>query len=369
MSNLGHNVTLLTSQFKKFKFPYKLENREGVSIYSFPDIVPFKMRKGGLGVLNIFLKSIFVLTKKYDIVISDSGHRPSSGIPCVINRFFQKSLYISEWWDFFGTGGMKDEMPLWYRIILGNYDTWAEKHNKKIANGTIALSEFTKKRALELGIKEEKILVLNGGADVRSIKFIPDNKLKRKYNIPENTFTFAFVGMNDYEINDLEPFLLALKEYKGKLKINWFSTGKILSTSIKNKFNIGKELKEFGWIDYNEYSEVLSCADAFILIQRDNLKNKARWPNKIGDYLSAGRPILVNEIGDLKYYLNRFENAFIKVKYNKDSILEFLNSLENNVKKFEHNRKYVRLIAEEEMSWTKRAQKLEQFLYNLIKLK
>ncbi len=88
-------------------------------------------------------------------------------------------------------------------------------------------------------------------------------------------------------------------ELRNEKKITWFTTGRKLSQETKQKYNIGNELYEFGWVDYKIYSEVLSCADLFLLLQKDNNINKARWPNKVGDYLAAGRPILVNKMGEL----------------------------------------------------------------------
>jgi len=71
LAKFGHRVTFLTSQNKEFIFPFKKEEREGVELISFPDIVPRPMRNGGLGPLNILLKSWFALRRKYDVLPSD----------------------------------------------------------------------------------------------------------------------------------------------------------------------------------------------------------------------------------------------------------------------------------------------------------
>jgi len=104
LAALGNNVTFLTNQNGGFKFPYRSEMRDGVSIISFPDILPDRILQLGFGSISIILKIIYVANKKFDIVHSDD-HRLSAAFPCLWNRLIHNSKYISEWWDFFGRGG------------------------------------------------------------------------------------------------------------------------------------------------------------------------------------------------------------------------------------------------------------------------
>lgn len=365
LAALGHHVTFLTSQQGEFVFPLRREIWSGVEIISFPDIVPKSVRKGGLGPLNILMKSVYALLHEYDIVHSDSGHRPSSGIPCTVHRFFKHSTYISEWWDYFGRGGIQDDQPWWYRATLGTYDTWAEVHNKRIADGVVALSEFTKQRAMDNGVPEERILVLHGGADTRTIQYVPDTRNRTKFAIPEEALVFGFVGMNEHELIDLEPFLHAINVVKDSTPVCWFSTGRKLSPETRKKYGLGPEYHEFGWVDYDQYSDLLSCADAFVLLSRDNLVNKARWPNKLGDYLAAGRLVMANPFGDIEYYMRSFPDAFVSVSWS-------IQSIENAITRMLHNRDEVlekgeqaRRLAEQQLSWKIQASKLNSF-YNTM---
>jgi len=364
LAGLGHKVTFLTSQFNEFVFPYRKEIIDNVEVISFPDIVPFAFRKGGIGVLNILLKSLYVLFQNYEIVHSDSGHRPSSGIPCVVHRFLHKSKYVSEWWDYFGKGGIYDEMPWWYKLTLGNYDTWAEVHNKLKADGVIALSIYTKKRALNLGIKENKVEIIQGGADVKSIKYFPNTNMKEKFGIDPKSITFGFIGMNEEELNDLIPFISAINNLKKIINITWFTTGRILSKEVKQKFGIGEELIEFGWMEYAVYSNVLSCADAFLLLLKDNLVNKARWPNKLGDYLAAGRPIVTTEVGDMKLFVGINPSIFFTVNDFDGNYEKLIKSLYSKKKENLLTNPVSRAVAEK-YSWEKKSIQLQDF-YNYI---
>ena len=355
----GHAVTFLTSQRGFGQFPYEKEVRDKVAILAFPDILPVSFRKGGLGILATILKCLYIIGKSYDIVHSDSGHRPASGFPCRLHKFLYKSLYFSEWWDFFGEGGIYDEMPFWYRMTLGNYDTWAEIYNKKKADGVIALSEFTKLRALSIGVRDRNILVLHGGADIRSIQFIPDTRNKGKYGLDKARLTFGFIGMNEGEVLDLEPFFYALAKLNPTLSINIFTTGRKLSQGTKDKFSLGKNFVEFGWVDYEEYPKILSCADLFLLLQKDTKPNIARWPNKAGDYFAAGRPVLMNSIGDIGELAKKNPDVFYFAEWNEQSLVSCISEIysqKQDKDKFWRIRQFA-----EQHSWQSKAKELEKF--------
>jgi len=366
LSSLGHNVTLLTSQSKYAAFPFHKEKFNSLTVLSFPDFVTQQLRHAGYGPLNILLKSLYSAFNKFDIVQSDSGHRPSSGIPCVTNRVFHGSKYVSEWWDFFGKGGLYDRLPRWKQLTIGSIDNWAEVHNKKKADAVVALSAFTRKRAIKNGINPDKVIILHGGADVDNIKYIPHASYRSKYGIPKDSLVFCLCGSDDSEILDNEPFLLAMNELKKHINITLFTTGKKISDSLKQKYNLGREFIEFGWIDYKYYSELLSCADIFLLLMKDNTENKARWPNKSGDYFAAGRLILTNPIGELYSITKRFPKSFICVDWNKESlvksIIAWLNKNENSCLSGKQNRD----IAENYLSWQIKAKELAAFYYKIL---
>lgn len=359
LAALGHTVTFLTSQRGFHRFPYDKEVRENVSIIAFPDILPASFRKGGLGILTTLLKCWFVIGKHFEIVHSDSGHRPASGFPCRLHKFLYKSRYFSEWWDFFGKGGIYDEMPLWYRLTLGNFDTRAEISNKKKADGVIALSEFTKQRALSIGIKESHTLVLHGGADTRSIRFYPDTSIKPRYGLEKAGLTFGFVGMNEGEVLDLEPFFKAISKKDFSLNINIFTTGRKLSQQTLDKFSLGDNFIEFGWVDYAAYPEILSCADVFLLLQKNISTNVARWPNKAGDYFAAGRPILTNVVGDIGEIAKQNPAVFYLADWTEESISARILEIHNqkpDISRFQKIREFANTH-----SWHNKATELENF--------
>ena len=67
-------------------------------------------------------------------------------------------------------------------------------------------------------------------------------------------------------------------------------------------------------------------------MKTDNIENNAGWPNKTGDYLAAGRPILANRLENINKYIEKYSNAFIVVENNEESIKSIIKYM---VKKLE----------------------------------
>jgi glycosyltransferase involved in cell wall biosynthesis len=367
LADIGYEVILITCQDKGFRLPFKREKRGNLIIISFPEFLPKSFRKAGLGLSSILFKVIYASFTRFDIVHSDSGNRPSSGLPCVINRMIYKSVYISEWWEFFGKGGLYDTMPKGRRFFWGNYDNWAEIHDKKTADGVISLTEFTKNRALKLGIREEKLTVIYGGSDITNIKCVDNTNFRRKFGIDENCLLFGFVGANDTEIKDQVPFIQAIQAIKKDYNVKWFTTGAKLSEKILSQYNIEDDLYEFGWIDYKSYSEILSCADVFILFLHPDLHNKARFPNKLGDYLAAGRLIMTNGFGEVKYYVTNFPESFIITGWNSLDIQKTILELFHQKKLLVGKGLKSREVAEKFNSWGAKALEVNEFYNRILK--
>jgi glycosyltransferase involved in cell wall biosynthesis len=361
LAELGHKVVFLTNQNGKLKFPYTIERRQNVEIVSFPDILPAKVLQLGYGSISILLKILFVTNKKFDIVHSDTGHRPSAGFPCRWNRFLYKSRYISEWYDLYGHGGQYDNKHWLFKLLFGRYEIKSEIRNRLNADGVVALSEETRRRAIRNKIDDNKIIVIHGGADIDNIKY--DNISELGEN-DKSQIVFGYIGMSDAELDDLEPFIKAFVKCSTELNIVFKTFGKKLSQSNIKRFGLNK-LIEAGWIDYFNNARVLNEVDVFILIKKDSAQNRAGWPNKLGDYLAAGRPILLNPYGDLCWFSQKHPKGFILTKWSESDIEEKINNICNGRYDLEQMGKYNREIAVNEYSWQSKSSKLEKF-YRMV---
>jgi len=370
LSLLGNNVTLITTHHSYNLFGINQNQDGSLLIISFPFIFGKSFVSKGFGLYSLILKLIYITFNKFDVVHSDSGHRPQSGIPCKWHRKVYNSIYISEWWDYFGKGGHYENKSLLFKLILGRFEIRSEIIDKKKADGLVVLSEFTKNRAENLGINSDRIIKIHGGSNIRYINYIANNsQVKYKYGISGQSLTFGYIGMSEGELNDLKPFIEAFNELSCNYDIQWLTYGKKLNQSTLVKMKLDTKLHEFGWVDYFEDSDKLACTDVYLLLKEENTTNIAGWPNKLSDYIACGRPVLLNTYGDVTLFTKQFPEGIFVVDWDKKSIKDMImNILENKKGLIEKGRRN-REIAESQYSWEHQALKLTGFYQKIIQSK
>lgn len=366
----NHKVTLLTVQNDEFIFPYSKEVRNGVLIIAVPSFFKTKIKKFGYDFLPLFIKFIYVLFYEYDIVHSDL-YRPSSLFPCIMHRFFKKSKLISDWQDINGKTGLYEYKSKIWKLTIGPIDNWLELYSKKISNGVVVLSDLLKEKSIKLGVKKDILYKLWGGSDLDKIKFFSSPfENRNKFNLSKSDFLIVFIGLETKDFLDNLTVFRSIQEANenrgANLKI--VRTGKTFSDDFKKKYNIGSEIIDLGYVGDNDYGKLLSCADACMLMQESqNTNNLFRWPNVVGDYIAAGRPIIMNLMGELIELNKIYPEAIIEIESKEEDYLvarfvDIYNSKETLLEKYDKINDY----AKSSFSWRIRAKELEKIYESIL---
>ena len=367
LADQGKDVTLITTSDRD-RFRLKCEYSGSLKIVVFPYFFSKTLASGGFGIITSILKTKYVITCKYDIIQTDSAHRFSCWIPAFFASKITSVIHIAEWWDYYGKGGHFDRKHGFKKYTLGLYERVTEKIARKHANGIIALSQITYNRAVELGFNNKEILLLHGGADTKHFRFIPNFNYRKQFQLEGYDFVFGLVGMNSSEILDNIPLIEVLKSLDQSLKICLFTTGEKLRENLKSKLELNKHFVEFGWLDYKDLPLLLSCANAFALLQRDDLQSRSRWPNKCGDYLSAGRLLIINPVGEVSYLRDKkLPFLFWTDRSAKNLRGIILNLLDKDEHYFFDLGSKAREFAEDEISWSMKAKTLFNFYCTYFK--
>lgn len=96
-------------------------------------------------------------------------------------------------------------------------------------------------------------------------------------------------------------------------------------------------IKVFSNLPYSTLVSYYKSAYALVIPLRPILRDKARFPHKIGEYTASGRPIISNSFGEVSIYFHDLTNAYIATNYDvheygtkiKQVILD--NEMANNV--------------------------------------
>lgn len=362
---LGNDVTLITTS-PHYSILIKKKVISDVKIIIFPEIISSKITAKGFGFISLILKIIYVIFNKFDIVHSDIGHRPQSGIPCRICKRLHKAKYIAEWWDWWGEGGEYDTQKKIFKTFFGSYELKYEIKDKLFADGIVVLSEVLKQRAESL-FPDKKIIKINGGADVVKIPYIDDNKaLKGKYGIEKNLITFGYINADTQDFEEVQPLIDSIVNLNLELKVKLLLFGK--KKFLENDLPGG--LKEmfinFGWVNYADDYEKLQCVDVFVLFKEASLSNRAGWPNCLGDYLACGRPVLLNPVGEVVEFVNKYPEGFFVSTLSLETVSNNINFImEHPVVLLEKGR-INRMLAEKEISWLNKSTILNEFYKEII---
>ena len=86
----------------------------------------------------------------------------------------------------------------------------------------------------------------------------------------------------------------------------------------------------YNQIPYDELMSLYKNADGLLIPLQDTIQDKARFSQKIAEYLSTQNPIITNNIGDIKMYFKDRYNAYIAKSYTKEAFAEIMSEIIQN---------------------------------------
>ena len=81
----------------------------------------------------------------------------------------------------------------------------------------------------------------------------------------------------------------------------------------------GLSIDIYSQIPYNQLLELYKNANALLIPLKNSLRDRARFSQKIAEYISTGRPIVTNAVGDISFYFKNLENAYIADDYSPEA--------------------------------------------------
>jgi glycosyltransferase involved in cell wall biosynthesis len=301
MVQRGHKVTLIAISDKS-RWGIKDSNWDGVRVVETPDLLWGKLRSGW-DLWNLVNRMTFLNQDKslYDLVHCFET-RPVTIYPAMHYCHYNKLPLVTDWNDWWGRGGLVDEVrPSWYRILFGGVETYYEEAFRKQGAGVTVISSALAKRAQGLGVQPENICYLPSGTFPDFFQQLQKETCRKRAGLPLSIPILGFSSLDSHLDLDivLQALSIVAKQYpETKLVI----TGKPANSVIELARTYGIESNIFltGFLQHEELPWYLGSADIFVLPLADKVYNVGRWPNKICDYMSLGRPTISNPVGDIK---------------------------------------------------------------------
>lgn len=255
-----------------------------------------------------------------------------------------------------------DSLPQKYRFVIKPYVSIC-KHNMKRTykriSAFVGLSPAFLQYALDIAGREkcdkDKIIPIGYPDYDYNVKPEIFDDLWKQYGIKHDDFIIAFTGNFGRQFC-FDPIVEAANELKNESKVKFVLCGTGLQeNTIKQR--VGKNVIFPGWIGKDMIISLLRFSSVGIAPYIDSFNYRMNTPNKFGEYLSAGLPILMGVDGIMRetvetnkcgyYYKNGAElKKIIEIIYGD---LTLQNELRTNARKV-YERFYSLNIANENLT-------------------
>jgi len=329
---------------------------------------------GGWGPLDIYKRIRVGMSRNYDI-IQTFDHFANISIPFNYLRKRCKAKFVSDWCDIYHLpGGFADSFG--YRLdgiyrkvnfLFRKYLKTMEISIRKNADAVIVISHFLKDFAIDCGIDASKIEVIQGGVDTE--KIIPMSKLesRKRIGLPADSKIVVFLGRSQFDLDILiRSFAQIRKQFPNSYLIIVGSSLYRWPREPAANLGIIDGYIEVGRCPDEMLPIYLCCADIFALPMKDNLVNQTRWPNKIGEYMACGRPVVISDVGEVAEVV-REHGIGLVARPNIDSFSENMRILLANEELASEMGARARELACEKYSWALMAARLESIYFQLLK--
>lgn len=358
LGELGHSVTLWTSAKNLTLIP-KISEKKGVKIIESIGLSPYRFRKGGYDPFDIVFRSLAILFSKSKIIHS-FNHRPAAAIPGMVKSLFchQVNWYL-DWADLWGKGGIADRRYGPLSFITSNVDHYAERLFIKLAGVVTAISDDLVKKAKVIRGDRKKTFFLPIGANISQVKPLPKIKSRKKLDLPTKGKIIVYLYIGTYDEELLAKMFIQLNKLRDDIKLLLLGPDvPRFYQQFDNQPDLLKKIIHPGIVSRKLLPWYLAAGDIMLLPYANKEINRGKFPNKLGDYLAAGRPTIANPTGEVKKLLKK-EKVGVLVPESPVKFAKAINQLLNQPQKMKELGKNARLTAQA-LSWRNIAQQLER---------
>lgn len=304
LARRGHHVTLMSGG------PYSVEavaRQSGGSLQrvQLPDL----HRGSGYDPWHTMQRVRWLRTndrgRVFDLVHLFETRPVNLGAGLYLQRQYGTPLF-TDWCDWFGRGGSVEERanPL-LRAVLRPVETILEERFRHRAVGTTVINSFLKHKALELGLEPSSVLLLPNGANVQDINPQPKAEVRRRLGLDIDRRYLAYTG-SIFE-RDAELMARAFDRINQQQPdVSLLMIG-YCNISLKARVQRPTAVIETGAVSYQQLADYVAAADVGWLPLSDSGANRGRFPMKAHDFIAAGRPLLVTDVGDLAQFVRQFD--------------------------------------------------------------
>lgn len=377
LASRGHRVTMLCTSEKNL-YRTEVSEEKGVRIIETPALFSgrYVMHRvsgmHGWGPLDILARVREIKRGGYDVVHAFE-HHPHVVLPVWLAGRRHVPVLIADSCDHYGKGGFREyeyrpyRLYRLYQVIGWPFRALMDRMEVSLrcrADAVTVISTYIRDRAIGQGVLPEKIHLIPGSAEVENISVQSRTDAQKKLKLDSGLKYALFFGAGQFDVDfSLEAFAVVQKKIPDS---RFIVVGKKdpAVTRKADELNLGEKLIQTGWIDDAALNDWLACADVCLLPMKNNAPNHARWPNKIGFYMAAGRPVVATEVNDVGDLIRR-RNIGRLSTVDADEFAARITELFEDPQAAEEAGRQARKAAEEEFDLSIHGAQLEQLYFQL----
>lgn len=367
MAARGHQVDVMCHADTE-RLRTHIASIDGFRLIENPDLLVGALRQGWDPVCAWRRRNfLFRENKSYDI-IHCLDTRLAVVLPALAYARARNRVIVSDWIDWWGRGGLiQERRPFWYRMLFGGVETWFEEHFRNKLDGLTAISQALIERAERLGVPRDRCIQIPGGANLAAFSDLPDKAESRALSgIAADAPVVCFSGLD--VLIDLPLAVAAFEHVRAaqpKAALLLAGPTKQQVAPMVSDSKTLDAIVALGPVPYAELGARLAAADLFLMPYADKVSNVGRWPNKVGDYMCVGRPIVSNPVGEVKRLFERHEIGVLAPPDPGAMAKAVLDLLHDPVEAGRLGAQ-ARDTAENEYAWDKLIQPLENWYYEIL---
>lgn len=315
---------------------------------------PGLLRDRGLHPISVIWRWIWLRRRPIEVVHT-FGVRPTVVLPAQLAQR-AGARWVADWSDYWGLEGIGAERSWVERWTVGALDSWLERSSRRRADGLTVVSEFLAELALDWGISRSDAFLIGGGADVVGIQPMDKQAARRALGLDTDSPLILYSGLSRFDLRFVGQVYLELRELRPEVHLLLLGGAGAGELGLDSKDGI----IEMGFLPQDEMAVAIACADVALLPLREAPFNRARFPNRLGDYLAAARPVVTNPTGDAGR-LVADEGVGLVVREEAQAMAAAVVSLLDDPERAQKMGSRGRQVAENQLSWSELAGRVEAF--------
>lgn len=310
---------------------------------------------------DLLMRCGHVLTTPYDVYHAFAP-KENTGFPWLLaRRLYPRRVFVFDQCDLYVDGGFRGPRPSEPGARRRFYDCLAalDRGLKRRADAVTVISTALADRAIAQGVASERVFHIVSGAPVDVIAPLPGEEARQRLGIHVQG---PLLGYSAFAQDDLPELLQALRwlaDHQPDIHLMVIGPQSPIYDHWVDVLQLQEQVFCVGVIPYSSLGMYLAAATALVLPYPDTIPNQARWPNKLGDYLCAGRPVVTGSAGDVGPFVQRHGVGLTYSGGAEGMAACILRLLENRDLLDEMGAR-ARRVAELELPWARQALRLEE---------